>query len=138
MKRYLAALLVATAAVAVPVSRVSAHHSFAATYLESESVTIEGELVQFQFRNPHSFVHVNVKQKDGTVIRYAVEWGGAGQLSQQGVGPGALRVGDHVQITGSPGRNPADHRVRMVSLLRPKTASSPELSWGRRPGEVVD
>ena len=138
MKRFLAVLFVVTAALAASVSRTSAHHSFAATYLEDQSVTIEGELVQFLFRNPHSFVHVNVKQKDGSVVRYAVEWGGAGQLSQQGVGPGALKAGDHVQISGAPGRNPADHRVRMVSLFRPKTANSPELQWGRRPGEVVD
>ena len=34
-------------------------------------MTIEGELVQLDFRNPHSFVHVDVKQKDGTTVRYA-------------------------------------------------------------------
>ena len=116
----------------------SAHHSFAATYLEDQSVTIEGELVQFLFRNPHSFVHVNVKQKDGSAMRYAVEWGGAGQLGGQGVTRETLKPGDHVIITGAPGRNPADHRLRMVSLHRPKTATSPELTWGRRPGETVD
>ena len=115
-----------------------AHHSFAATYLEDQSVTIEGELVQFLFRNPHSFVHVNVQQKDGSVMRYAVEWGGAGQLGGQGVTRETLKPGDHVIITGAPGRNPADHRLRMVSLHRPKTATSPELTWGRRPGETVD
>ena len=138
MKRYLAVLLVATAAVLAGANRASAHHSFAATYLEDQQVTIEGELVQFLFRNPHSFVHVNVKQKDGSTVRYAVEWGGAGQLGGQGVTPTSLRPGDHVQITGAPGRNPADHRVRMISLYRPKTDTSPELVWGRRPGEVVD
>ena len=66
-------------------ARAFAHHSFAATYLEDETVTIEGELVQFLFRNPHSFVHVMVKEKDGTMARYAVEWGGTGQLGGQGV-----------------------------------------------------
>jgi hypothetical protein len=138
MKRYLAVLLVVTAALAASVNRASAHHSFAATYLEDQTVTIEGQLVQFLFRNPHSFVHVNVKQPDGTLIRYAVEWGGAGQLGGQGVTRETLKPGDRVQITGAPGRNPTDHRVRMVSLYRPKTATSPELQWGRRPGEVVD
>lgn len=138
MKRVLAVMLVATAALLAGASRVSAHHSFAATYLEDQQVTIEGELVQFLFRNPHSFVHVNVKEKDGSVVRYAVEWGGASQLGGQGVSPTSLHAGDHVIITGAPGRNPADHRVRMVSLFRPKTANAPEISWGRRPGEVVD
>ena len=65
MKRYLVVLLAAGAAVfARP---ALAHHSFSATYLETQSVTIEGEIVQFVFRNPHSFVHVNVKEKDGRV-----------------------------------------------------------------------
>src|SRR6186713_3585817 len=117
MKRFLAVLLVATAALAAGANRASAHHSFAATYLEDQSVTIEGELVQFLFRNPHSFVHVMVKEKDGSMVRYAVEWGGAGQLGGQGVTRETLKAGDHVIITGAPGRNPQDHRVRMVSLL---------------------
>ena len=138
MKLVLVVLLMVAPALVAGTVRTSAHHSFAATYLEDQSVTIEGELVQFLFRNPHSFVHVNVQQKDGSVVRYAVEWGGAGQLGGQGVTRESLKPGDHVTITGAPGRNPADHRVRMVSLHRPKTATSPELTWGRRPGETVD
>jgi hypothetical protein len=113
---------------------VFAHHSFAATYLEEQSVTIEGELVQFLYRNPHSFVHVMVKQKDGTSIRYAVEWGGVGQLGNQGVTKDTLKPGDVVIISGSPGRNPDDHRVRMLALKRPKDG----FNWGQRAGEVVD
>ena len=64
MRRFLVVLIVATAALVG--GRAYAHHSFAATYLEDQTVTIEGELVQFLFRNPHSFVHVMVKEKDGT------------------------------------------------------------------------
>ena len=135
MKRFLAVLLFAAAAFAVGAgAKAYAHHSFAATYLEDQTVTIEGELVQFLFRNPHSFVHVMVKEKDGSMVRYAVEWGGAGQLGGQGVTRETLKPGDHVVISGSPGRNPADHRIRMVSLRRPKDG----FGWGQRPGEVVD
>jgi hypothetical protein len=115
-------------------SQTSAHHSFAATYLEDQSVTIEGELVQFMFRNPHSFVHLMVKEKDGSLVRYTVEWGGAGQLDGQGVSRETLRPGDYVIISGSPGRNPADRRVRLMSLHRPKDG----FGWGKKPGEVVD
>jgi hypothetical protein len=82
MKRFLAVLLVAAASLAG--ATAYAHHSFAATYLEDKNVTIEGDIVQFLFRNPHSWVHVNVKEKNGQVVRYAVEWGGTGQLGQQG------------------------------------------------------
>jgi hypothetical protein len=132
MKRYLVVLLVGAASLIG--AQASAHHSFAATYLEDQTVQIEGELVQFMFRNPHSFVHVNVKEKDGTVSRYAVEWGGAGQLGGQGVNRETLKIGDHVIISGNPGRNPKDKRVRMLSLLRPKDG----FGWGQKPGQVVD
>ena len=111
-----------------------AHHSFAATYDEEKSQTIEGDLAAFVFRNPHSFVHVMVKEKSGDMVRYAVEWGGAGQLGGQGVTRETLKPGDHVIISGSPGRNPADHRVRMVTLHRPKDG----FGWGKKPGETVD
>jgi len=58
-----------------------AHHSFAATYLENQTVTIEGELVQFVLRNPHSFVDVDVTEKDGAKTRYVVEWAAPAQLA---------------------------------------------------------
>ena len=121
MKRLLVIGLVAAASLVG--AQAYAHHSFAATYLEDQTVTIEGELVQFLFRNPHSFVHVMVKEKDGSMVRYAVEWGGAGQLGGQGVTRETLKAGDHVIISGSPGRNPKDHRVRMVTCIVRRTAS---------------
>jgi hypothetical protein len=111
-----------------------AHHSFAATYFEDQSVTIEGEMVVFLYRNPHSFVQVMVKEKDGTMTRYSVEWGGTGQLSGQGVTRETLKPGDYVIIQGNPGRNPADHKIRMVNIRRPQDG----LTWGDKPGQVVD
>lgn len=115
-------------------SSSAAHHSFAATYFEDQNVTIEGDILQFVYRNPHSFVHLTVKEKDGSTSRYTVEWGGTGQLGAQGVTKDSLKVGDHVIISGNPGRNPADKRVRLLSLLRPRD----NYGWGRRPGEVVN
>jgi hypothetical protein len=79
MKRF---LMLAVAVVSLAAgARAFAHHSFAATYLEDQSVTIEGQLVQFLLRNPHSFVHVMVKEPDGTTARYVVEWGSPSQLA---------------------------------------------------------
>ena len=118
MKRYLVGLFVAAAALAG--ATAYAHHSFAATYLEDQSVTIEGELVQFLFRNPHSFVHIEAKDEKGEVIRWSVEWGAGLQLNRQGVTRETLKPGDHVIITGNPGRNAEDHRLRMRTIARPK------------------
>jgi hypothetical protein len=104
-----------------------AHHSFAATYFEDQRVTVEGDLVQFLYRNPHSFVHVEVKDpKTGEMVRWAVEWGAGGQLGRQGVTRETLKPGDHVIVVGNPGRNAEDHRLRMVNVTRP----SDGWKWG--------
>lgn len=131
MKR---SVVVTLALVLAAAAAAGAHHSFAATYDESRMVTIEGKLVQFLYRNPHSFVHLMAPDDTGEVQRWAIEWGGAGQLRGQGVRRDTLQVGDVVVISGNPGRNPADRRVRMVTLRRP----SDGFGWGKRPGETVD
>ena len=110
-----------------------AHHSFQATYDLEHKVTIEGELVAFQFRNPHSFVQVLVKDKDGEEQRWGVEWGGASALQRQGITRTTLKPGDHVIISGAIGRDPGDHRMRMETLLRPEDG----FGWGQK-GEKFD
>src|SRR4029079_18735492 len=104
MKRLLVIGLVAAASLVG--AQAYAHHSFAATYFEDKTQTIEGELVQFLFRNPHSFVHVTAPDEKGIMQRWAVEWGAGGQLNRSGVTKDSLRTGDHVIVTGNPGRNP--------------------------------
>lgn len=117
-------ILAALAVLAVVAGRsVGAHHSFAATYFEGRDVTIEGTLVQFMFRNPHSFVQLKGVAKDDrsrTERVYTIEWGGGGQLSRSGITQNTLKPGDRVIISGSPARNPTSFRVRMKSILRPK------------------
>ena len=120
-------LVLAFAAATILGVRAYAHHSFAATYFEDKKVTIEGDLVQFLYRNPHSFVHVESKDpSSGETIRWAVEWGAGGQLGRQGVTRETLKPGDHVVVVGNPGRNPEDHRLRMVNITRP----SDGWKWG--------
>ena len=107
-----------------------AHHSFAGTYDLSTQVKIEGKMVQFLFRNPHSFVHI--ESADGQ--RWAIEWAGGAQLSGNSIDRNTLKVGDPVIIIGNPTRTSGEHRLRMVSLKR----TSDGLTWGNRQGEVVN
>ena len=111
-----------------------AHHSFNAVYDVSKEITIEGKLVQFLFRNPHSWVHVEVMTPGGEVQRWAIEWGGSGQLAGQGVTRTTLKVGDNVVISGDPSRTPGDYKLKMNSLRR----TSDGFGWGQRPGETFD
>ena len=119
-------LLAATAAYA--------HHSYGATYDTKQEVRVEGKLVQFVFRNPHSFVHVEAPDQKGVQQRWAVEWAGTTQLDNSGVKRDSLRVGDEIVIVGRPSRVPGEYRLLMVSLKRPLDG----FTWGTRAGEVVD
>ena len=120
MKRVFVAAAMLGAIGLAAVVPLSAHHSFAATYFEDQTTKIEGDLVQFQFRNPHSYVHLEAKDDKGVVQRWTIEWGSGMQLSTQGLTATTLKVGDHVIVTGAPGRDPEDHRMRMRSIERPK------------------
>jgi len=44
---------------------------------------------------------------------------GVGTLSGNGVTRETLRIGDHVVVLGNPGRNPEEHRLRLLSIERP-------------------
>jgi hypothetical protein len=112
------------------VPAVRAHHSYGATYDLAKQVTVEGKLVQFVYRNPHSFVTIQTADEK----RWAVEWSGTGQLGGQGITRETLRAGDQIVIVGRPSRVPGEFRLLMVSLKRPLDG----LSWGARSGEAVD
>ena len=117
MKRTIFAVLVAAALLGG--GRAYAHHSFAATYFVDQEVTVEGTLTQFLYRNPHSFIKVESKDDKGETVVWSVEWGGGAQLTQEHVTRDTLKPGDHVIVSGNPGRDPSEHRIRLHKIVRP-------------------
>jgi hypothetical protein len=113
---------------------VYAHHSYSATYDVNREVKLEGKLVQFTYRNPHSFVTIQAPDDKGKAQRWAVEWAGTSQLGTAGIKQESLKVGDEIIIVGRPSRVPGELRLLMVTLNRP----SDGFSWGTRAGEAVD
>jgi hypothetical protein len=127
-------LLLFAAAVSFAASTVAyAHHSYAATYDVTREVKLEGKLVQFVYRNPHSFVHIMAADEKGVEQRWAVEWSGTTQLGNTGVNKETLKVGDHVVIMARPSRVPGEYRALMLTLKRP----SDGFAWGSA-GQQVD
>lgn len=126
--------LLATSLVVLALSGVAAyaHHSFAGTYIEDKLVTIEGKVVEFNIRNPHSFILVEVAEKDGKTARWGGEWGGVTQLSQGGVNRFTLKVGDKIVIDGAPARDSLDRKVLVRKVVRPASGDTPEFTWQGR------
>ena len=96
-----------------------AHHSFPATYEVDRMVTIQGTVVEFLFRNPHSFVHVLAPDAGGKMVMWAVEWGAGATLQSSAIDHDTLKPGDKVIVSGNPARDAASHRLRMRAIERP-------------------
>ena len=111
-----------------------AHHSLGATHDGDKELKLDGKIVQFLLRNPHSFLHVEAPDAKGEMQRWSLEWRSAGSLSQQGINRDTLKLGDVVTLTANPSRTPADHRGVLKTLHR----KSDGLGWGDRPGEIVE
>ena len=92
---------------------------FARFYFEDESVSIEGELLEFKLRSPHAWLYVMAEDADGEMQLYTAEWANANRLGRQGVTENTLLTGDRVVITGSPGRNPSEHQIHLKRIERP-------------------
>ena len=82
----------------------AAHHSVAVNFDNSKTVTLTGRIKAAEFRNPHSRITLEVRQADGTVKDWLIEWSDRNALVRRKVPFELLRVGDTVTITASPSR----------------------------------
>ena len=96
-----------------------AHHSVSATYIHGKSVTIDGKLKEFIWRNPHSFMKVEAPDDKGEMQIWVIEGAAPAQLVEQGLATNTLRPGDRVIVTGQPGRIAEDHRLLLHTVERP-------------------
>lgn len=85
-----------------------AHHSVASEYDLNKKVDFTGTLVEMEFVNPHSFLHLEVTNPDGTKTTWIFQTTAAGTLRQKGLARaenGGLAVGMKLEITGFQAKN---------------------------------
>jgi Family of unknown function (DUF6152) len=90
-----AALLVTAAAVPV-----IAHHSFAAEFDAKKPVKLRGTVVKMEWINPHSWIHIAVKNDDGTTSTWMVEGGAPNALIRRGWNRKSLPPGTEILVEG--------------------------------------
>ena len=88
-------LVLATAAL------LFAHHSFAAEFDANKRVTLKGTVTKVDWRNPHIYVYLNVKDDTGKVTEWACEGGPPNVLLRQGWTRNSVKEGDEVTIDGA-------------------------------------
>ena len=95
MIRFLAACLLAAAALPA-----WAHHSFAAEFDVTKPVKLEGTVTRMEWINPHSWIHIDVKNPDGTVTSWMIEGGSPNALLRRGFTKHSLEPGTQIVVEG--------------------------------------
>ena len=95
-----------------------AHHSFVAHYVEDSMVTVEGTVIEFQFRNPHSFVYIENMNDAGEIQRWALEMHNTVRMTKMGYTKESIKFGDRITAKGNPARD-GSNRMRLDMLYRP-------------------
>ena len=95
------------------------HHAFSAYYFEDRTVSIECDVVAFDYVNPHTWLHVLARDNEGQMRKIGAEWSNPRRLGQQGVEKDTLQPGDRVVVTGSPSRDPSSYKMHLKRIERP-------------------
>jgi len=77
-----------------------AHHSFAAEFDETKPIALKGVVSKIEWKNPHVYFYVDVKDDKGNVANWGVESTSVVELVHHGWSHDSLKVGDHVTVEG--------------------------------------
>jgi hypothetical protein len=93
--------LILTALSSLEGVRLLAHHSFAAEFDSNKRVTLKGTVTKVDWRNPHIYVYLNVKDDKGGAVEWACEGGPPNVLLREGWTRDSVKEGDSVTIEGA-------------------------------------
>ena len=83
---------------------VLAHHSFS-MFDEKKETVLKGEVKEFQWSNPHTWIQLNVTDESGKVVEWSIEGGSPNLVGRQGWKRNTFKPGDKVEITVHPMRD---------------------------------
>jgi hypothetical protein len=115
---FVAILLGGGALLSAPAS-LWAHHAFAAEFDDKKPIKfLDATVTKVELINPHSWIHVDVKQPDGTVENWAIEAGSPNILLRRGITRDTLKRGDKIVVDGYQAKD-GSHRANGRDLMLP-------------------
>lgn len=85
-----------------------AHHAFAAEFDSTKPVSLQGVVTRMEWINPHSWIHLDVKNADGTVTKWMIEGGTPNTLVRRGFTKDSLKPGTEIRVEGFRAKNGAN------------------------------
>jgi len=107
-KRIILAACCGAIALGASVHQAAAHHSFAAEFDADQPVILKGTITRMEWINPHTWMHVDVENDDGTVTPWMIEGGTPNTLMRRGFTMDAVKVGTEITVDGYRARNGAN------------------------------
>lgn len=98
-------IAVLTASIAAMVGVASAHHSFSAEFDAAKPIVIEGVITKARLVNPHSWVYLDVKNRDGSVTNWGFEFATPSALREKGLTKADVAPGTKLRIAGYKAKN---------------------------------
>jgi hypothetical protein len=77
-----------------------AHHAFAAEFDQNRPLKLKGTVTKWEVTNPHSWIHIDVKGDDGTVVPWMIEGGSPNSLYRLGFTKDSLAPGTEILVDG--------------------------------------
>jgi hypothetical protein len=105
-----------------------AHHAFSSEFDASKPIKLKGVVSRIEWINPHTWIHVDVKETDGKISKWMIEGGSPNALIRRGVTSQLLKVGMEVSVDGyqaKDGSNRANGRDITLADGRRLSVSSP-------------
>ena len=93
-------LLFTLAALLLTASTMHAHHSFAAEYDAQKPIELKGEVLRIDFVNPHGWLYISVKERNGKAVSWNVEMGSPNSLIRRGFNKNTIPSGTQVVVNG--------------------------------------
>ena len=93
-------VLVAGLGLLLAAAPVVAHHSFAAEFDAKKPVKLQGTVTKMEWINPHAWIHLDVKNADGSVTSWMVEAGAPNALLRRGWTKNSLLPGTEILVEG--------------------------------------
>ena len=79
---------------------VLAHHAFTAEFDAKKPLKLRGTVAKVELINPHSWIHIDVKNPDGSTTRWMIEGGTPNTLLRRGFTKNSLPAGTEILVDG--------------------------------------